>query len=133
MRLTLRQSGVTLRPPNLNGAPLMRDTTRLTLRLPADVAATATALAERQGVSLNAYLALAVGAANAREFRRAMAPFRPVRSVMRHEAPSMGVTPSAPDVAEPEPEGPPVYSKVGANQPCPCGSGEKYKRCHGRR
>lgn len=21
--------------------------------------------------------------------------------------------------------------KVGANQPCPCGSGQKYKRCHG--
>ena len=23
-------------------------------------------------------------------------------------------------------------SKVGRNQPCPCGSGKKYKRCHGR-
>jgi preprotein translocase subunit SecA len=22
--------------------------------------------------------------------------------------------------------------KIGANQPCPCGSGQKYKRCHGR-
>jgi preprotein translocase subunit SecA len=22
--------------------------------------------------------------------------------------------------------------KVGRNEPCPCGSGEKYKRCHGR-
>jgi hypothetical protein len=22
--------------------------------------------------------------------------------------------------------------KVGRNQPCPCGSGQKYKRCHGR-
>jgi preprotein translocase subunit SecA len=21
--------------------------------------------------------------------------------------------------------------KVGRNQPCPCGSGKKYKRCHG--
>lgn len=22
--------------------------------------------------------------------------------------------------------------KVGRNQPCPCGSGKKYKKCHGR-
>jgi preprotein translocase subunit SecA len=22
--------------------------------------------------------------------------------------------------------------KVGRNQPCPCGSGKKYKQCHGR-
>ena len=22
--------------------------------------------------------------------------------------------------------------KIGRNDPCPCGSGEKYKRCHGR-
>jgi uncharacterized protein YecA (UPF0149 family) len=23
--------------------------------------------------------------------------------------------------------------KVGRNDPCPCGSGKKYKQCHGRR
>jgi len=23
--------------------------------------------------------------------------------------------------------------KVGRNAPCPCGSGKKYKKCHGRR
>jgi preprotein translocase subunit SecA len=23
------------------------------------------------------------------------------------------------------------FPKVGRNQPCPCGSGKKYKRCHG--
>jgi uncharacterized protein YecA (UPF0149 family) len=22
--------------------------------------------------------------------------------------------------------------KVGRNDPCPCGSGQKYKKCHGR-
>ena len=22
--------------------------------------------------------------------------------------------------------------KVGRNEPCPCGSGKKYKKCHGR-
>ncbi|MBK6623311.1 MAG: SEC-C domain-containing protein [Saprospirales bacterium] len=25
-----------------------------------------------------------------------------------------------------------VEKKVGRNDPCPCGSGKKYKRCHGR-
>ena len=26
-----------------------------------------------------------------------------------------------------------VKRKIGKNEPCPCGSGKKYKRCHGRR
>jgi preprotein translocase subunit SecA len=25
-----------------------------------------------------------------------------------------------------------VGQKVGRNDPCPCGSGKKYKHCHGR-
>lgn len=24
------------------------------------------------------------------------------------------------------------HGKVGQNEPCPCGSGKKYKKCHGR-
>ena len=24
------------------------------------------------------------------------------------------------------------FPKAGRNEPCPCGSGEKFKRCHGR-
>lgn len=24
------------------------------------------------------------------------------------------------------------YAKVGRNDPCPCGSGKKYKQCHGK-
>jgi preprotein translocase subunit SecA len=28
------------------------------------------------------------------------------------------------------PENP--YPKVGRNDPCPCGSGKKYKHCHGK-
>jgi preprotein translocase subunit SecA len=34
------------------------------------------------------------------------------------------------DEPEPEPAQPPV--KVGRNDPCPCGSGKKYKNCHGK-
>lgn len=29
-------------------------------------------------------------------------------------------------------DGPWLFPKVGRNEPCPCGSGQKYKRCHGR-
>ena len=25
-----------------------------------------------------------------------------------------------------------VAQKVGRNEPCPCGSGKKYKQCHGK-
>jgi uncharacterized protein YchJ len=27
---------------------------------------------------------------------------------------------------------PAAFTKVGRNQPCPCGSGKKFKDCHGR-
>ena len=39
-----------------------------------------------------------------------------------------------PPAASAEPTAPIVRSekKVGRNEPCPCGSGKKYKQCHGR-
>jgi preprotein translocase subunit SecA len=30
------------------------------------------------------------------------------------------------------PTDPPSQSKVGRNDPCPCGSGKKFKHCHGQ-
>jgi preprotein translocase subunit SecA len=40
----------------------------------------------------------------------------------------------AQDPAEEQPEAPMVRNqpKVGRNEPCPCGSGKKYKQCHGK-
>ena len=35
-------------------------------------------------------------------------------------------------VAEIDPEDPSTWGKVGRNEMCPCGSGKKYKHCHGR-
>ncbi len=35
------------------------------------------------------------------------------------------------DEEEAAPEPPPAAAKVGRNDPCPCGSGKKYKKCHG--
>ncbi|MND09092.1 hypothetical protein D3C83_321700 [compost metagenome] len=41
-----------------------------------------------------------------------------------------------PKRVDPNPTGgkatkPVVSDKIGRNDPCPCGSGKKYKRCHG--
>jgi preprotein translocase subunit SecA len=35
-------------------------------------------------------------------------------------------------VADRDPNDPTTWGKVGRNDPCPCGSGKKYKHCHGR-
>jgi len=32
---------------------------------------------------------------------------------------------------ERDPTNPATWGKVGRNEPCPCGSGKKYKHCHG--
>jgi preprotein translocase subunit SecA len=34
--------------------------------------------------------------------------------------------------AERNPNDPSSWGKVGRNEACPCGSGKKYKHCHGR-
>ena len=36
------------------------------------------------------------------------------------------------DVLERNPADPASWGRVGRNEPCPCGSGKKYKHCHGR-
>jgi preprotein translocase subunit SecA len=38
--------------------------------------------------------------------------------------------PTAEDEAATQPER--AGMKIGRNDPCPCGSGKKYKQCHGR-
>jgi preprotein translocase subunit SecA len=34
--------------------------------------------------------------------------------------------------AERNPNDPATWGKVGRNEECPCGSGKKYKHCHGK-
>jgi preprotein translocase subunit SecA len=34
--------------------------------------------------------------------------------------------------AERNPKNPASWGKVGRNEPCPCGSGKKFKHCHGK-
>ncbi len=40
--------------------------------------------------------------------------------------------PTALALAERDPADPATWGKVGRNEPCPCGSGKKYKHCHGQ-
>jgi preprotein translocase subunit SecA len=39
---------------------------------------------------------------------------------------------SARAAAERNPKDPTSWGKVGRNEACPCGSGKKFKHCHGR-
>ena len=68
------------------------------------------------------------------------------QQLIHQEAPSLSaaaaqVQPAAPDPSAPSPAplrpsaaavpAQPAGPKVGRNEPCPCGSGKKYKKCHG--
>ncbi|HZS63763.1 MAG TPA: preprotein translocase subunit SecA [Xanthobacteraceae bacterium] len=46
-------------------------------------------------------------------------------------APALAGNNGAPSVAR-DPANPATWGKVGRNESCPCGSGKKYKHCHGR-
>jgi preprotein translocase subunit SecA len=42
------------------------------------------------------------------------------------------LVPTAAEAAARDPKNPTTWGKVGRNEDCPCGSGKKYKHCHGR-
>ena len=48
--------------------------------------------------------------------------------------PGLGTEPptATPGGSKPDPDEPKTWGKVGRNELCPCGSGKKYKRCHGK-
>jgi len=46
-------------------------------------------------------------------------------------APTFGATPIV-DAASRDPNDPTTWGKVGRNELCPCGTGKKYKHCHGQ-
>lgn len=45
---------------------------------------------------------------------------------------SVTLAPQATDAALRDPKNPASWGKIGRNEDCPCGSGKKYKHCHGR-
>ena len=86
--------------------------TRLTLRLPSQLAEQATVVADQQGLTMNAFVVQAV------------------RNWVSYQGKRMG--PALPSSLVLAPSRTATVLKVGSNQPCPCGSGQKYKRCHGK-
>ncbi len=48
------------------------------------------------------------------------------------EAGAVSPAAAAATVAGVDPDDPTTWSKVGRNGPCPCGSGKKFKQCHGK-
>jgi uncharacterized protein YecA (UPF0149 family) len=100
----------------------MPPVSKLNLRLPADLKAEAEALTQHLGLSLNALCVMAL------------------RNQVRYLSKSYGLPPVGPaglQAPTSPPPARPVVSKrasvprVALNAPCPCGSGKKYKRCHG--
>ena len=74
---------------------------------------------------------------------RAAATWRRTTSIRRPARTRWRWPPPAPDAgaatasrrrraAERNPNDPATWGKVGRNEPCPCGSGKKYKHCHGK-
>ena len=56
----------------------------------------------------------------------------PLSPAMARAAAGMAALRGEPVAAgERDPENPATWGKVGRNEPCPCGSGKKYKHCHG--
>lgn len=107
------------------------------IRFPEALKAEAKAYADALGISVNALCAMALrDYLDARKHpQRAPAPPSPapVESPQSEPAPTVGRGRSA------APEQQAVSTKeersiprVGVNQPCPCGSGRKYKHCHGK-
>ena len=45
---------------------------------------------------------------------------------------SASLVPAATAGANRDPKNPATWGKVGRNEDCPCGSGKKYKHCHGK-
>ena len=65
--------------------------------------------------------------------RRAAAEEEQRRLQLRH-ADASGLAPEASEVVDPQKATPVrrTQAKVGRNEPCPCGSGKKFKACHGK-
>lgn len=88
------------------------DVQKFNLRLPAQLYAQAAELADYQMLSTNAFIVAAIRNYVTHPM------FKQRVAVIRMPPPSC-----VPAVEVP---------KVGANQPCPCGSAKSYKYCHGK-
>ncbi|PJF35874.1 MAG: preprotein translocase subunit SecA, partial [Candidatus Thermofonsia Clade 1 bacterium] len=51
-------------------------------------------------------------------------------SISAYDAPKPAARPQPVRQSAPEPDRADIWSRTGRNDPCPCGSGKKYKNCH---
>ncbi|MEK7690564.1 MAG: SEC-C metal-binding domain-containing protein [Bdellovibrionota bacterium] len=65
------------------------------------------------------------------DFNRAMAAQKPRNMTLSHPATSRPGGALVPGGGGTSVVDNSTVSKVGRNDPCPCGSGKKYKKCHG--
>jgi preprotein translocase subunit SecA len=65
------------------------------------------------------------------EFALEAASVGPAVTARANTAPARGRKAAAAAAAAPNPADPSTWGKVARNAPCPCGSGKKYKHCHG--
>jgi len=56
----------------------------------------------------------------------------PTNNIASRPGLDAGPPTAAPSGLSPDPTDPKAWGKVGRNELCPCGSGKKYKRCHGK-
>ncbi|WP_425600620.1 SEC-C metal-binding domain-containing protein [Pinirhizobacter soli] len=107
-------------------------------RFPDELRAEATAYASSIGLSVNALVCVAL-----RDYLDARKGLQPGRQGVGVEAPQTHLSGAKAFAAVDAIAGPkrtkagpgidPLQvPKVGVNDPCPCGSGQKYKRCHGK-
>ena len=94
---------------------------KFNLRMPPELHQHAAETAQAMGLSLNAFIAM--GLRNWTDYQARQLAQRPA-TPKRPPSPVPKPAASPPSTAAP-------MGKVGRNDPCPCGSGQKFKRCHG--
>ena len=94
---------------------------KLNLRLPPDLKAQAEEVAAFHGLSLNALCVMAL---------RSYVPYMAKKAAQPAPLPT-AVLRGVPQATTGTPAPPMLYRGAALNAPCPCGSGKKYKRCHG--
>lgn len=102
---------------------LKPEVVKLNVRLEPELRESAAVVAKAMGMSLNSFIVQATKDAVRYHYGRLTSQRRPsMAEVPQHvDAVFEGLAPVRQQVP-----------RVGANQPCPCGSGQKYKRCHGQ-
>jgi hypothetical protein len=98
-----------------------------TLRMSDDLRAVAQLYADSLGVDLNALIVIALS-----DYLALRTGDRSLRSRAREMDGAKPKSPNLNGARGSGSESPRDFTSTSRNAPCPCGSGKKYKRCHGQ-